>query len=92
MIHISPTYAGVPGFPPPGGVEEGGGRRGTAVPSHVPRPNHAGRKNIFFFSGASNSPLVLFWSRETDNMYLCTGFSQNVLAVQKLIHSGYIYY
>jgi hypothetical protein len=25
-------------------------------------------------------------------MYLCTGFSQNVLAVQKWIHSGYIYY
>ena len=24
-------------------------------------------------------------------MYLCTGFSQNVLAVQKWIHSGYIY-
>ncbi len=25
-------------------------------------------------------------------MNLCTGFSQNVLAVQKWIHSGYIYY
>ncbi len=24
-------------------------------------------------------------------MYFCTGFSQNVLAVQKWIHSGYIY-
>jgi hypothetical protein len=24
-------------------------RRGTAVLSHVPRPNHAGRKNNFFF-------------------------------------------
>ncbi len=32
----------------------GGGRRGTAVPSHAPRPNHAGRKKTkFFFSGAS---------------------------------------
>jgi hypothetical protein len=44
--------------------EEGGGRRGTAVPSHVPRPNHAGRKNVFFFfsepaSSKLNGHLVL---------------------------------
>jgi hypothetical protein len=25
-------------------------RRGTTVPSHVPRPNHAGRKKQSFFS------------------------------------------
>jgi hypothetical protein len=30
-------------------MEEGGGRRGTAVPSHIPHPNHAVRKNDFFF-------------------------------------------
>ncbi len=38
--------------------EEGGGRRGTAVPSHIPHPNHAGRKNdFFFFSGPASSKL-----------------------------------
>jgi hypothetical protein len=38
----------------------GGGRRGTAVPSHVPRPNHARRKKEVFFFGAS--PLNAQWS------------------------------
>jgi hypothetical protein len=33
----------------------------------------------------------IFWNKMINLMYLCTGFSQNVLAVQKWIHSGYIY-
>ncbi len=55
-----------------GGVEEGGGRRGTAVSSHVPRPNHAGRKNNFFSFFRSQPPqsLTVTWLglMETDNM------------------------
>jgi hypothetical protein len=35
----------------------GGGRRGTAVPSHIPCPNHAGRKNKVFFLETAPSTL-----------------------------------
>jgi hypothetical protein len=67
------TFECSPTFIYCGGVEEGGGRRGTAVPFHVPPPNHAGRKNDFFFFRSlpsQNSMVTWFWSRETDNIIL----------------------
>jgi hypothetical protein len=45
----------------------GGGRRGTAVLSHVPRPNHAGRKKQSFFSFFGASPLNAQWSPDFDH-------------------------
>ena len=47
-------------------------RRGTAVPFHVPRPNHSGRKKQSFFFQSQppqRSTVTWFWSTETDDTY-----------------------
>jgi hypothetical protein len=61
-------------------------RRGTAVPSHVPRPNHAGRKKQSYFIFFGASPLNAQWSPDVgheNGIILSHSHDQNQVTVER---------